>query len=163
MDELPLGETAVLERIILISGLGEIARRELAFVSDDEAALAKRLGVHLERRRVHRNQHVRSIARGFDRRRTEIDLERRHPEGRALGSADLRREVGEGGQIVSGKRRRQGKLAARQLHAVTAVARKSDDDRFLGRTRSGLVLRYFMSGRSHDRPSNVCFETHLGL
>ena len=39
-------------------------------------------------------------------------------------------KVGESGEIVAGERGRQGELPAGQLHAVAAVAREADDDRF---------------------------------
>ena len=42
VDQLPLGEAAVLERVGVIARLGEVARRELALVGDDQPAFAKR-------------------------------------------------------------------------------------------------------------------------
>ena len=41
VDDLPFGEAAVLERVLLVARLGEVARRELAFVGDDQAAFAQ--------------------------------------------------------------------------------------------------------------------------
>ena len=90
----------------------------------------KRVGVHLERRRVHRDQHVGLVAGGLDRGRAEIDLEGRDAEGRALRRADLGGEIGEGREVVAGKRGRQRELPAGQLHAVAAVAGEADDDGF---------------------------------
>ena len=101
----------------------------------------KRVDVHLERRRVHRDQHVGLVAGGLDRGRAEIDLEGGDAEGRALRRADLGREIGEGREVVAGERGRQGELAAGQLHAVAAVAGEADDDRFLRRMRASLLFR----------------------
>ena len=79
VDDLPFGEAAVLQRVGLIAGLGEVARRELALVGDDQAAFAQMLDVDLERRRIHRDQHVGLVAGGLDRGRAEIDLEGARP------------------------------------------------------------------------------------
>ena len=141
VDELPLGEAAVLERVLLVARLGEVARRELALVGDDQAAFAKRLGVHLQRRRVHRDQHVGLVAGGVDRAGAEIDLEGGDAERRALRRADFRREIGEGREVVAGERGRQRELAAGQLHAVAAVAGEADDDGFGRRMRGRLPFR----------------------
>ena len=134
------GEAAVLERVLLVAGLGEVARGELAFVGDDQPAIAERVGVHLQRGRVHRDQHVGLVARGVDGGRAEVDLEGADPEGRALRRADFRREIGEGRQVVSGERGRKRELAAGQLHAVAAVAGEADDDRFLRRVGGGFLF-----------------------
>ena len=129
-DELPAGEAAVLERIGLVARLGEVARAELALVGDDQPAGLQIVDIGLQRRRVHRDQHVGRVAGGLDRGRAEIDLEGGDSEGRALRRADLGREIGEGGEIVAGERGREGELAAGQLHAVAAVAGEADDDGF---------------------------------
>ena len=129
-EHLPFGERAVVERIGLVAGLGEVARAELALVGDDQAAGLQLVDIGLERRRVHRDQHVGRVARGLDRGRAEIDLEGGDAERRALRRADLGREIGEGREIVAGQRGRQGELAAGQLHAVAGVAGEADDDRF---------------------------------
>ena len=115
--------------LAVIAGLGEVARAELAFVGDDQAAGLQIVDIGLQRRRVHRDQHVGRVARGLDRGRAEIDLEGGDAEGRPLRRADLGREIGEGGEIVAGERGRQGELAAGQLHAVAAIAGEADDHR----------------------------------
>ena len=143
-DQLPVGEAAVLERVGVIAGLGEVARGEFALVGDDQPAFAQVADVGLQRRRVHRDQHVGLVAGGVDRARAEIDLEGGDAEGRALRRADFGREIGEGGEVVAGQRGRQGELPAGQLHAVAAVAGKADDDRFQRRMGVGFL------GRSAD-------------
>src|SRR3546814_4972442 len=70
--------------------------------------------------RVHRDQHVRLVARRLDVAGPEIDLKGGNAEGRALRRPDFRRKIGEGRKVVSGQRGRQGELATRQLHAVAA-------------------------------------------
>ena len=106
-------------------------------------------GVHLQRRRVHRDQHVGLVAGGIDRAGAEIDLERRDAERRALRRADFRREIGEGREVVAGERGRQRELAAGQLHPVAAVAGEADDDRFLRRMRGGFLFGEKMGGCGH--------------
>ena len=90
----------------------------------------KRVDVHLQRRRVHRDQHVRLVAGGVDRADAEVDLEGGDAERRALRRADFGREIGESREVVAGQRGRQRELPAGQLHAVAAVAGEADDDRF---------------------------------
>ena len=110
--------------------LVEIALAELAFVGDHQTAGPHRLDIGLERRRVHRDQHIRFVAGGFDRARSEIDLERGHAEQRPLRRANFRRKVRESGEVIARQRRRQRELPAGQLHPVAAVAGKTDDDIF---------------------------------
>ena len=124
---LPLGEAAILDRADLVLGLFEVALGELTRISDDQPARLERADIGLERRRVHRHQHVRSIASRIDRGRSEVDLERRDAEQRALRRADFRWKVREGGKIIARQRAREGKLPARQLHAVARISRKADD------------------------------------
>src|SRR6185369_5220795 len=151
VDDLPFVEAAILVRTLFVAGLREVARRELALVGDDQAAFAQRIGIHLERRRVHRDQDVGLVAGSFDRGRAEIDLEGGDAEGRALRRADLRREVGEGREVVTGERGRERELAAGQLHAVAAVAGEADDYGFLRRTRRGFLVGDEMGGCGHER------------
>ena len=148
-DHLPSGERVVVERIALIARLGEVAGAELAFVGDDQAAGLQIVDIGLQRRRVHRDQHVGRVARGLDRGRAEIDLEGGDAERRPLRRADLGREIGEGGEIVAGECGRQGELAAGQLHAVAAIAGEADDDRFQRRIGAGFFGGEIMSGRGH--------------
>src|SRR3546814_6299769 len=91
-DELPFGEAAVLKRVFRIARLGEVARRKLARIGDDEAARLQRADIGLERGRVHRDQHVRLVARRLDVAGPEIDLKGGNAEGRALRRPDLDRK-----------------------------------------------------------------------
>ncbi len=135
--QLPAAEAAVGQRMgaLRIACLGQVAGGELALVGDDQAARLERLDIHLERCRVHRDEHVGLVAGRLDRGRSEVDLERRDAEGRALRRADLGGEIGKCGEVVAGQGRRQGELATRQLHTVAGVAREADDDRFRRRVR----------------------------
>src|SRR3546814_1043035 len=90
------------------SDLGEVPIGELALVGDDQPAELQRLDIGLERGRVHRDEHVGRIARGLDRGRAEVDLERRNAEQRALRRTDFGGEIGEGRQVVARQRGRQG-------------------------------------------------------
>ena len=101
MDELPFGEAAVFERVLVVTGLGEVARGKFALVRDDESAFAQRVDVRLQRRRVHRDEDIRLVARRIDRRRSEVDLEGADAEGRALRGADLGREIRESRKVVA--------------------------------------------------------------
>jgi hypothetical protein len=150
-DELPARQAAVLERVRCVARLGEVARAELALVGDDQPARLQILDLGLQRRRVHRDQHVGRVAGRLDRGGAEIDLEGGDSEGRPLRGADLGREIGEGGEVVAGERRRQGELAAGQLHSVAAVAGEAHDDRLRGRLGGRVFRRYNMGGRRQSR------------
>ena len=101
MDELPFGEAAVFERVLVVTGLGEVARGKFTLVRDDEPAFAQRIDVGLQRRGIHCDQDVRLVARRIDRRRSEVDLEGADAEGRALRGADLGREIRESRKVVA--------------------------------------------------------------
>ena len=149
-DDLPAGEAVVLERVGGVARLGEVARAELAFVGDDQPAGLQIVDVGLQRRRVHRDQHVGRVASGLDRGRAEIDLEGGDAEGRALRRADLGGEIREGGEVVARQGRRQGELAPGQLHAVAAVAGEANDDGFRGRVGGGFLGGDAVGGRGQS-------------
>jgi hypothetical protein len=82
--------------------------------------------VGLQRGRVHRDQHVRRVARSQDVARSKVDLECRHAGERARGRADLGGEVGQRRQVVAEHRGCIGEAAPGQLHAVAGVSREAD-------------------------------------
>ena len=122
-----LGQRVVLERVLRVAGLAQVAVGEVVAVHDDRGALLQVAQVGLQRRRVHRHQHVGGVARGQDVVVGEVHLERRHARQRALGRPDLRREVGQRRQVVAERRRLLGEAVAGELHAVTGVAGEADD------------------------------------
>ena len=69
MDDLPLAKAAILQRILVVSGLGEVAWCKLSFVGDNQSPIAQRLGIGLERGGVHRDQHVGLISGAYRSRR----------------------------------------------------------------------------------------------
>ena len=84
-----VGERAVLERVRPVAGLLQRAVVEGVGVDDDRAALRHVGEVRLERRRVHRDEHVRPVARGEDVVVGEVHLEpgdAGQRPGRARGS-----------------------------------------------------------------------------
>ena len=68
-------ERSVLERVRPEARLGDVAVGEGIGVEHDGAALGHVAKMHLERRRVHRHQNVRRIARRHDVVGREVDLE----------------------------------------------------------------------------------------
>ena len=130
LDQPVVLQAVVLERVLVVSGLGQVAVRERTRVRDDNAVRLDVLEVRDERGGVHRDQDVELVARGHDLAGAEIDLECRDTEGRAGGRTDFGGEVREGGQVVAGDRRRHGELAAGKLHAVTGVAGEPHDRGF---------------------------------
>ena len=70
-----LVERAVLKRVCGVARLLEIPIGERIAVDDERAALAEIAEVRLQRRRVHRHEHVRLVARRQDVVVGEVDLE----------------------------------------------------------------------------------------
>jgi hypothetical protein len=103
--DLPPVQRTILQGVGFIASLGQVAGPELARVGDDKTAGPQRIDVGLERCGVHCDQHVGCIARGLDRCRSEVDLERRDPEGCALRRAYLGRKIRESREIIAGQRR----------------------------------------------------------
>ncbi len=120
---------AVLERVRVVAGLLQVPLGEGAGVHHQQPPALELGEVHLQRRRVHRHQHVRRVAGGEDVVVGEVDLEAGDAVGGAGGRPDLRREVGEGREVVAHQGGRGGELVAGQLHAVAGVAGEADDDR----------------------------------
>ncbi len=120
-------ERPVLERVGVIAGLLQVALLERVGVDDQRPALRQVADVRLQRRRVHRDEDVRRVARREDVVVGEVELEARHARERAGGRADLGREVRERREVVS----EQGGLAreavSRELHPVARVTREADD------------------------------------
>ena len=121
-------EAVALERVVLVAGLGQVARGEVVGVDDDRRALVQVAEVGAQRRRVHRDEHVGGVARGEDVVVGEVDLERRDARQGALGRADLGGEVGQRHQVVAEGRGLLGEAVAGELHAVAGVAGEPDDD-----------------------------------
>ena len=97
-------------------------------VEDDRRARLEPLSVGLERRGVHRHQHI-AVVTGIQLAVVaEMDLEARNARNGSLRGADFGGVVGEGRDAVSQQRRSVGKERARELHAVARIARKADHD-----------------------------------
>jgi hypothetical protein len=111
----------------LVADLGEVALGELVGVDDEDAAGGQVVDVGLERRGVHRHQHVGAVPGGEDVVVRDLDLEAGDTVDRALWGADLRGVVGLGRQVVAEGRGLRGELVAGELHAVARVARDADD------------------------------------
>ena len=113
---------------VCVAGLLEVRLDERAGVDDQRAAVDEILEVGLERRRVHRDEHVGRVARRVDLRRREVELEARDAEQAAGRSADLGGEVRERRDVVAGLGGGLRELGAGELHAVARVAGEADDD-----------------------------------
>jgi hypothetical protein len=120
-------QRAVLQRRGLVADLGHGALGELVRVDDDLAAARHVADVGLERRRVHRDQHVRRVAGREDVVVGEVQLEAGDTRERPGGGPDLRGEVRQRGEVVAERRRLRGEPVTRQLHAVTGITREADD------------------------------------
>ncbi len=127
-DDLELIERIALARVVVVARLREAPWREAVVVEDDQRAGLQHRHADLQCGRVERDQDVGRIARGRDRIAAEIDLVRGYPEGRAGRRTDLRRVVGEGGEVVARQRRRHRELRAHQLDSVAGIAGKTHDD-----------------------------------
>jgi hypothetical protein len=86
-----------------------------------------------ERRRVHRHQRVRFIARGEHRLAAEVDLEGGNAGDGADRGADLRRIVREGGDGVGHGDAGVGESFADDLHSVAGISGEADNTDFISR------------------------------
>ena len=120
-------ERAVAERVLGVAGLLQVALVERVGVDDQRAALGRSCEVRLQRRRVHRHEHVRLVARREDVVVGEVHLEAGDAGQRAGRGADLGREVRQRREVVAHHRRLAREPVARQLHAVAGIAGEPDD------------------------------------
>jgi hypothetical protein len=87
-------QRAVVERVGLVAGLLEVPLGEGVTVDDQGAALGQVAQVRLERRGVHRDEHVRRVAGSEDVVICEVELKAGDAGERAGGSANLGGEIG---------------------------------------------------------------------
>jgi hypothetical protein len=120
-------ERSVLERVRRVARLLEVAVVEGVLVDDQRAAAGKVMQVGLERRRVHRHEHGRAVARSQDVVVGEVELEARDAGQGARRGANLRGEVGQRREVVAHERCLAREAVPGQLHAVAGVAREADD------------------------------------
>ena len=125
--EVVVVEGAVLERVGRVARLLQRAIAERVGVDDERRALRHVAEIRLQRGRVHRDEHIRAVARGEDVVVGEVDLEARDARERAGRRTNLGREVGEGREVVPEHRGLAREPVAGELHAVTGVTREADD------------------------------------
>ena len=121
-----VGERAVLDRVGLVACLLQVALLERIGVDDEHAALGQVLHVRPQRRRVHRDEHVRHVAGGEDVVIGEVELEAGDARERAGRRTDLGREVGKRREVVPHHRGLAREAVAGELHPVPRVAREAD-------------------------------------
>ncbi len=90
-------EGTVVQRVGGVAGLGQVALFEGVAVDDERAAAREVVDIGVKGRRVHGDKDVEVLPRREDVVVADVDLERAHAGDRARGSADLRREVRQGG------------------------------------------------------------------
>jgi hypothetical protein len=121
-------ERAVLSRITLDARLLETLRRKRVFVDDHHATRDQIGQVGLQRGWVHRHEDIRPVAGRMDVARREVQLKAADACNGPGRRPDLRREVGQGGDVVSRDGRVLGEQRARRLDAVPGVTGEPDDD-----------------------------------
>ena len=119
-------ERAVVERVLGVAGLLEVPLGEGVAVDDQRAALGQVAQVRLQRRRVHRHEHVGRVAGREDVVVGEVELEAGDARQRAGRRADLGGEVGQRRDVVADERRLAREAPAGQLHPVAGVAGEPD-------------------------------------
>ena len=128
LEERVLLERAVGQRVRRVAGLVEVLLGERVAVDDERAARRQVADVGLEGRRVHRDEHVRLVARRVDVARAETDLEAGDTGQRSGRRADLGREVGQRADVVAVDGRGPGELGPGQLHPIARIAGEADRD-----------------------------------
>ena len=151
-------ERSVLERAGRVLGLAQGGVREPVLVDDQDAAALELGQVHLQGRRVHRDQRVGAAAGGQYVPGGEVDLERRDAGQGPRGRPDLGREVGQRHQVVADQGGRRGETVARELYAVARIAREADDNPLLFLENLGQIAqeRGRSSIDSTDQGGSAC-------
>ncbi len=121
-----LAEPRVLERVLGIAGLVQVALIESRGVHDQDAARLEVGQMHFQRSRVHRHQRIELVSRRVDALAPELELEAGDTEQRPGGRPDLRREVGQRRNVIAGPGRLRGELLAGDLHAIARVPGEPD-------------------------------------
>ena len=137
-------ERMVFERAYADLRFAQVVLFEVVEVDDQDPVGAQIGQIHFERGGIHGDENVNCVAGRIDIARREVNLESADPGKRAGRGANLGREVGERGQIVSVQRGRIRELAAGDLHSVAGVTAETDAgfiDYF------ALSARYFRYGR----------------
>ena len=148
LEDLVLVERVIVERVGSEARAFEIGVAKRRNVSDDHAVGRDVVEVGLERRRIHRDQHVGLVAGGEDLVAGKVDLKAANAGQGSRRSADLGREIGQGRDIVARQRRFGGELHAGELHPVARVAGKANDDvvdllaPLVCRTAAGKAVRF---------------------
>ena len=83
--------------------------------------------MNLEGGGIHGHEGIQLIARRVHALAAELELEARDAEEGAGRGADLRREVGQGRDVVTGPRRFGRELLPGHLHAIAGIAGEADD------------------------------------
>ena len=123
-------ELVGLQRVRYVTDLRQVALGELVGVRDHHAAAGQVPDVGLQRRGVHRDEHVRPVTGGQDVVVGDVDLERRDTRQGACGGPDLGGVIRLGRQVVAEKRCLRSEPVAGQLHPVAGVSGETDDDIF---------------------------------
>ena len=129
-SNLVVGQLPGFQRVVLVADFGQVALGELVGVGDHQPTDRQVGDVGLQRRRVHRHQHVGPVTGGKDVVVGDLNLERRDAGQRALRRADLGGVARLGRQVVTEKRCLGSKPVPGELHAVTGVPGETDDDFF---------------------------------
>ena len=145
LDQPVRRQAAVVERVRRVLGLLEVALVERVLVDDQRSALLEPVEVGLERRRVHRHEHVGLVARRGDLVIGDVHLEARHAVDGAGRCTDLGREVGHRRQVVAERRAHRGESVTRELHPIAGVSCEPDHQ----------AMENFGTVRSFDRVGHV--------
>ncbi len=103
----------------------QISLREGVAVADDDTIPLEVAEIGLEGRRVHGHEHIGLVAGGVDTL-ADAHLVTRHAAERTLRSADFRRIIREGGNLISLLCGNVRENVACKLHAVAGVAGEAD-------------------------------------
>ncbi len=116
------------QRVGRVPGLRQIALLERVAVDDEETVWLEPAEIGLQRRRVHRDQHARLVARGRDVVIADLHLEARHTVDRACRGTDLGRVLRQRRQVVSERRTDRCEPITSELHAITGITGEPHDD-----------------------------------
>ena len=117
------------ERVVVLGVAGFLQGliSESVDIHNDGGTFLGPLEVRLEGGRVHGDEDVALVAGAVDVV-THVHLIAGDAGDGVVRGADFRRIIGEGGDVVAGKRRSVREQGSGELHTVARVTRKTDDD-----------------------------------
>lgn len=148
----------VIERIVVVVCLGEIALFERVVVGDQRAAPLEIPQIRLQGRGVHGDERVDFVSGREDVVAGKAELESADAGQRTGGGANFGGKVGKRADVIAERRGNVRELSAGQLHSVATVSAETNDDGFDRFNRFVIALRGGLVSNCHGLPAPCCHQ-----